>query len=119
MIPDGEPATAPLYRDQLVCITGSAITFVHYSFPLLAKKEVPLAGIDFIEARVPSVANGKWRIWGSGNLTTWFPLDASRPRRDRIFVATIRGRRTKIGFTVEDSARVIALLRSRGIDVRE
>jgi len=119
MAPDPQPGTPPLYRDRLVCITTSSITFFRYSFPLLSRKEVPFSDIDYVEARKPSLTNGKWRIWGSGNLTTWFPLDGARPSRDRIFVASLVGRRMKIGFTVEDSARVAALLRSQGVEVRE
>ncbi|HXX55795.1 MAG TPA: hypothetical protein VEI81_06850 [Methanoregula sp.] len=119
MTSDPQPGTPPLYRDRLVCITDSSITFFRYSFPFLGRKEVALSDIDHIVAAKPSLANGRWRIWGSGDLITWFPLDGARPSRDRIFIATLVGRRMKIGFTVEDSARVTALLRSRGIEVRE
>jgi len=119
MTSDPQPGTPPLYRDRLVCITASSITFFRYSFPFLTQKEVAFADIDHVEVRLPSLANGRWRIWGTGNFTTWFPLDGARPSRDRIFIATLVGRRMKIGFTVEDSARVTALFRSRGIEVRK
>ncbi|HVP97528.1 hypothetical protein [Methanoregula sp.] len=104
------PDPAVLYTDRLVTITGRGITFAAYSFPLGHNREVAFADIDHITVSEPSLLNGKWRIWGSGDLQTWFPLDIHRPSRDRIFVATLKSGRPRIGFTVEDSSRVIALL---------
>jgi hypothetical protein len=42
-------------------------------------------------------------------------MDSKRPSRDRIFVAQLRGRFRRIGFTVEDSQRVLNLLSERGL----
>jgi hypothetical protein len=38
-----------------------------------------------------------------------------RPNRDRLFVAFLRGRFRRIGFTVEDSKKVIEVLKARGL----
>ena len=107
-----------LYKDTLVCISGDSITFFRYSL-FLRKKTVPLSEIDHIDVKAPTVMNGKWRLWGTGNFTIWFPLDVSRPSRDRIFIATFRNQRMQIGFTVENSLDVIHILRSCMVDVRE
>ncbi len=104
-----------LYADHLVTITGESITFASYSFPFAGSRTVAFSDIDYIMAKEPSLISGKWRIWGSGDLRIWFPFDIHRPSRDRIFVASLKSRRTRIGFTVEDSSRVIALLEEHGL----
>jgi hypothetical protein len=104
-----------LYADRLVSVTRDSITFYRYSFPFLGKRTVALSDIDYIAIREPSLANGRWRIWGSGNLRTWFPFDLHRSSRDRIFVAFLKTRGMNIGFTVEDSARVLAVFRECGL----
>lgn len=74
-----------IYADNLIEITDRGVTFHHYYFPF-GDKRVEWSRISSIEARQPSVKTGSWRIWGTGNLSTWFPLDARRPRRDRILL---------------------------------
>lgn len=105
------------YADRLVSITGDRITLAAYSFPFAGSRKIPFADIEQIQVLEPSLANGRWRIWGSGDLRTWFPLDIHRPSRDRIFVARLKTGRTRIGFTVEDSARVITVLENLRVPV--
>ena len=106
---------AVLYADRQVSVTGDSITFNRYSFPLLGKRTVAFTDIDHIAIMEPSVANGRWRIWGSGNLNTWFPFDLHRPSRDRIFVAFLKTRGMNIGFTVEDSSMILPVFRKYGL----
>jgi hypothetical protein len=111
-----EPAgdSAILYSDNLVTITGNAITFKDYSL-LLKPRQVNFADIDHIDVLEPSLTTGKYRMWGSGNFTLWFPLDSGRSSRDKIFHAYLRVRGMNVGFTVENSAVVMAILRSKGL----
>ncbi|MEN6343126.1 MAG: hypothetical protein ABFC89_11280 [Methanospirillum sp.] len=111
---DPAGAAEPLYADRLVLIDGDAITFRRYSVLFCRSRRVPFAEIERITVRAPSLATGKWRLWGSGDLCTWFPLDWHRPSRDAIFLLERKGSRRRIGFSVEDSARVAAILRERG-----
>ncbi|MEN6518095.1 MAG: hypothetical protein ABFC38_07850 [Methanospirillum sp.] len=104
-----------LSADRLVRITGDSITFFRYSIPFFRSRRVPFAEIERITVREPELATGKWRIAGSGNLITRFPLDWDRPSRDAIFLLDLKNSRRKIGFTVEDSARVIDILRDLGL----
>jgi hypothetical protein len=99
-----------LYADGLITITPHAIVLHHYYFPFVSKT-VQLNNVERIEAREPTMMNGKWRIWGSGGFGWWFPLDFSRPTRDRIFLLKQKGKSFTIGFTVKDSARVENTLR--------
>lgn len=122
--PDAVPGTPAdptiLYEDRLVSISADAITFHHYAFPFFSSdRQVLFTDIHRIDAKKPDVLAGKWRIAGSGNLRIWFPLDWGRPSRDRIFHALLKTGGMNIGFTVEDSSRVISLLKEKGITVAE
>jgi hypothetical protein len=107
-----------LYQDLLVSISGDSITFHHYSFPFFSSdRQVFFRDILRIDVKKPDILSGKWRIGGSGNLRTWFPLDWSRPSRDRIFHAILKTGGLNIGFTVEDSSRVISILKEKGFPI--
>lgn len=106
---------AILYQDKLVELTDEAIVFHEYYFPFGTDKRLPWAEIERIEVRTPSFWTGSWRFWGTGDFRTWFPKDYGRASRDRIFLAVLRGKFRRIGFTVENSARVTELLAGRGL----
>lgn len=99
-----------LYSDSLVRLSEQGIAFLTSS-----SRTVPYSAIESVQSLEPTLRNGKWRIWGTGTLSTWFVFDGHRPSRDRIFVATIKGQTTKLGFTAEDSSRVETILRSKGL----
>ena len=104
-----------IYQDRLIEITDEELVFHHYYFPFGQDRRVPFSDIASIEAKKPSFFGGSWRIWGTGNFTTWFPCDFGRPFRDRIFVVKLRNTRRRIGFTVIDSEKVTTLLKSKGL----
>jgi len=114
-LPDEEKI---LYEDRLVIISENAITFRNYSL-LMRSRRVPFADIDHIDILEPSLTTGKWRLWGSGNFTMWFPLDGGRSSRDTIFHAFLRTRGMNIGFTVENSGAVVRILREYGLIGRD
>jgi hypothetical protein len=103
------------YKDALIEIDDREIIFHRYYFPTGTKKRVLLSDIESIEVRQPSTFGGSYRLWGSGDLRTWYPFDGNRPTRDKIFRATLRGRRIRIGFTVERSGEVIQIFKERGL----
>ena len=103
------------YQDALIEITDQEIIFRRYYFPTGTDKRVPLADIEGIEIRQPSTFVGKYRIWGTGDLRTWYPYDRHRSSRDKIFRATVRGSRVRIGFTVERPDEVIQIFKARGL----
>lgn len=104
-----------IYQDNLVSITEDTIIFEHYYFPTGKKKILPLADIEWIQVKKPTIRNGKWRIHGTGNFKTWFPRDKKRPTRDKIFFAKLRGRWVDIGFTVEDAGRVERIFKEKNL----
>lgn len=103
-----------IYADRLISITEESITFFAYSFPLKKSRRVTFADIDHITVTELSLSRGKWRIWGSGDPDTWFSLDTRRSARDRIFTAVLKNEGMNVGFTVEDSSRVLAIFREHG-----
>lgn len=104
-----------VYEDKLVEITDHEMVFKAYYFPFGNNKRVPWSQIESIEVLTPSVLNGSWRLWGSGNLRIYFPLDFRRPKRDKIFVASLHNSWPHIGFTVEDSQRVMEIFKRQGL----
>jgi hypothetical protein len=104
-----------IYKDSLIEVTDEEVVFHCYYFPFGGDRRVALSQIESIQARQPSIINGSWRLWGTGDFRTWFPLDGRRPGRDRIFLACLRGSSRRVGFTVEDSQKVTGILRERGL----
>ena len=103
------------YKDGLVEINDREIIFRRYYFPFGGDRHVSLGDIESIEVRPRSFWRGSWRIWGTGDLRTWFPLDWARPSRDRIFIAHLRGRFRRIGFTVKHSEEATKVLKEYGM----
>ena len=104
-----------LYSDKLVEISGSSILLRNYYIPFGSPKRIPVNRIEKIEAKKPTLFTGRWRLQGSGDFRVWFPLDVARPRRDKVFIITIAKKKTRVGFTVEDSERVLRILKDKGL----
>lgn len=103
-----------LYADRLVEISDEAILFRDYYFPF-GTRRVAFADIERIQARPATLMTGKWRVWGTGDFVTWFPADWYRPSRDTVFLLIKKRGTLRIGFTVEDSAKVKAILHTKGL----
>jgi hypothetical protein len=106
--------TEARYTDSFVTITDDTILFRRYGL-LGGNKSVSLVDIEKIVIKKPTVWNGKWRLHGTGDFRTWFPMDYNRQKRDYIFVAYIRNKWWRIGFTVENSSRVASILGEKGL----
>ena len=74
-----------------------------------------MSEIERIEIKEPTLLNGKHRIHGSGDFKTWFPRDGKRPSRDKIFIIILSNKRRRIGFTVEDSDKIITIFKAKGL----
>ena len=87
----------------------------NYYYPNGADKLVSVQDIEWIQTKEPSITNGKWRFWGTGNLHTWFASDYSRSIRDTIFVMKLKKKWWQVGFTVEDSVTAREALGKLGV----
>jgi hypothetical protein len=92
-----------IYKDSLLEISNDKIIFKNYYFPSLKPKEVPIESIEKVEVKEPSMRTGKYRYHGTGDFRTWYPLDAKRSKRDKIFFLFLNTQKVRIGFTSENS----------------
>jgi hypothetical protein len=63
---------ATIYKDSLIEITDTGLTLHRYYFPF-GDRYFAFDEFEEIEVLAPSIWRGRWRIWGSGDLRTWFP----------------------------------------------
>ena len=104
-----------IYEDRLVQISNDSILIKNYYFPLIGSKRVPFNKIESVTAEKPSLLKGKFRIWGTSNFVTWYPLDFARPSRDKIFIITLLGKTIRVGFTVKNSETVLRIFEQKGL----
>lgn len=103
-----------IYSDSLVEVYENGIRFHQYYFPF-GSKFVEFSDILSLGKKSPTLPNGKWRIWGTLDFRSWFPLDWGRSRRSSIFLLRLASQRIRIGFTVENAERFIEIMKSKGI----
>jgi hypothetical protein len=106
------------YADRLVELSRNGMVLHHYYFPGWSKK-ISYGNIERIEIRKATLRTGKWRIWGTGDMRTWFPADLDRPKRDRIFIIYLKDHWRRIGFTAEDPDHLTGALQQTGIPTIE
>jgi len=104
-----------IYSDDLVDVFENGIRLKRYYFPFAQSKFVKFADVVGMETKPPTLMNGRWRCWGTGDLATWFPLDWKRPKRSLIFFLRLSTQKVRIGFTVEHSEPFVEAMRSKGI----
>lgn len=104
-----------VYEDKLVKIFSDSILLKNYYLFSIGSKRIPFDRIRTITVEKLTPFAGKWRLQGSGDFRTWFPFDAKRPTRDKVFLVTLSDGRTRIGFTVEQSDVVLPLLKEKGL----
>jgi len=102
------------YKDKLIEVFDDTIVFKNYYFPT-GSKSIKFSRVQYVEEKPSTLWNGKWRLHGTGDFSTWFPADYSRPSRDKIFVMIVKNKYMRIGFTAENSAAVSELFKSRGL----
>ena len=108
-----------IYSDKLVDVDDEGIRLKKYYFPIGMTKFVKFRNVLKMEEKQSTLANGKWRYWGTGDFVTWFPLDWHRSGRDVIFFIQLSTQSTRIGFTVEDSMAFIEAVESKGIRIEK
>ncbi len=101
-----------LYADRLVEVDEQGMRLKNYYFPF-GSKYIRFDQVKSWSQQPATLLNGKWRIWGSGDLRTWFPLDWQRPQRDTIFFLTLTTQNNRIGFTVEHTEPFLAQIKNK------
>jgi hypothetical protein len=75
------PSSESSYDDGRIACDGAGLT-IRWYYPWGAKR-IPYRAIRSAEAFPLRRLWGKWRIWGSGDLRSWYHLDGSRPGKQR------------------------------------
>jgi hypothetical protein len=101
-----------LYEDGQVRLDRSGITIRRYYFPFATGKRIPYMRIRDVQGRRMGALTGKGRLWGSGDLRHWAPLDLGRWRKETAVVLDL-GRHIRPTFTPDDPDRVLAILREQ------
>lgn len=73
------------YDDGLIAGNAEEIEIRRYYFPV-GSKHVTYGRIRGLKRVEMSPLRGKWRIWGTGNLSLWANLDAKRPQKQVAFI---------------------------------
>jgi hypothetical protein len=104
-----------IYKDNLTEISNDSILIKNYYFPIIGSKRVLFKNIESVTAEQPSLSNGKFRIWGTRNFATWYPMDFFRSRRDKIFIINLVGKTISVGLTVKSSEAVFQIFEKNGL----
>ena len=105
----GFVADEVLYNDGLVELDRQGITLRRYYFPIATSKHIAYTDIRGVRLRPMGVWTGKGRLWGSGDLRHWAPLDPHRPRKTTAIILDL-GTFIRPAFSPDDPERVFALL---------
>jgi hypothetical protein len=101
-----------LYDDGCVALDEAELTLRRYYFPLATAKRIPYHRIQSITERPIGPLTGKGRVWGSGDLRHWAPLDLRRPGKSTALVLDVGGWFLP-SLTPEDPQRVLSIVRER------
>lgn len=105
------------YQDRFLTLDDDGVTIRWYYFPA-GTKRIPWRDLERVEEHDlrGRITNGRWRIWGSGDLRHWFHLDWGRPGKDTAFVLHV-GKWTRPVVTPAEPETFRRLLLERGVRV--
>lgn len=98
-----------LYDDGLVTLDSDGLTIQGYYFPLGTSKRIPYVQIKGVQEWRMGPLTGKGRVWGSGDLRHWWPLDWRRSEKEKALILDL-GTGWMPAITPDDPDRVLALL---------
>ncbi|HLG67198.1 MAG TPA: hypothetical protein VKV36_04925 [Acidimicrobiales bacterium] len=96
-----------LYDDGRIACDDEGITIRWYY--LWGARRIPYRAIRAVRTYPLSLARGKWRIWGSGDLAHWYNLDRTRPTKQTGIEIDL-GRRIVPCITPDDAAAVTHII---------
>lgn len=99
-----------LCDDGLIELDPDGLTIRQYYFPFGTSKRIPYTRIKSVRERQMGPLTGKGRVWGSGDLRHWSPLDVHRSQKEKALILDI-GVWFRPVITPNDPALVLAILR--------
>lgn len=104
------------YDDGGVALTGDTLVIRRYYFPF-GDKRIPYSKMEQVRRLPMSGLTGRYRIWGSGDFTHWYNLDAGRPGKSVKFVIQTSGGRFRPVITPDDPDAVQTEFAAHGVNV--
>ncbi|MET0315642.1 MAG: hypothetical protein ABW188_02360 [Rhodococcus fascians] len=101
---------AATYDDGLVLLDQQAITLRRYHFPSGTSKVIPLRSVRGYRTEALGLVLNRFRIWGSGDMRRWLPLDVWRPTKSTLVTLDVPGTRPSPAFTPVRAKEFTALL---------
>jgi len=98
-----------LYDDGLVQLDSYGLTIRRYYFPFGTSKRIPYPRIRGVQERRFGQLTGKLRLWGSGDLRHWLPLDTNRFQKEKAIILKLGGWWRPM-ITPDEPDRVLAIL---------
>jgi hypothetical protein len=98
------------YDDGLIQLDRHAITLRRYHFPSGTSKVIPLSSVRGYTAAPLRVWQDRFRVWGSGDLRRWLPMDLRRPLKSTVITLDVAGAFPKPACTPERPAEFTAML---------
>ncbi|MBV8161300.1 MAG: hypothetical protein JO265_10290 [Acidimicrobiia bacterium] len=77
---------------------------------LWGHKTIPYRAVRSVNTWPLTRVRGKWRLWGSGDLTHWYNLDPTRPSKETALELDTGGR-IRPTITPDDPDAVLGILR--------
>ncbi|MET9628130.1 hypothetical protein ABZX92_11775 [Lentzea sp. NPDC006480] len=105
------------YDDGLIACNDTELVIRRYYFPFGLAKRVRYDRIRSARWFKMTALTGRYRAWGSGNLTQWFNLDWRRHRKSAGLVLDLGGRMQPV-ITPDDVDQVLAVLAAHGVERR-
>ncbi|MBK7230667.1 MAG: hypothetical protein IPH97_17765 [Ignavibacteriales bacterium] len=72
-----------LYIDRLVRISETSITFFNYYYPSSKSLTVPFHNVKKVVSLIPTLLNGKYRLWGTSSFLPGFQKILREARETR------------------------------------
>lgn len=102
------------YDDGLLACQDVELVIRRYYFPFGLAKRVRYDRIRSVRQYALTGMTGKYRFWGSGNLTKWFNLDVRRHRKSVGIVLDLGGPMQPV-VTPVDADQFLAALAAHGV----
>ena len=107
-----------VYSDKRIEVGDTGVRMKWYYFPF-GTKTVAFNAIDRVleHDMGTGAGGGRWRIWGSGDLKHWMPLDSARRRKTWMYIFILNGSRMRPCLTPDEPEAFKAALTAAGVSI--
>ena len=111
----GEAAALDYDDGRISCTVSGLVVRMYYPW---GSKKIAYKSIQAVRLRTMGTWSGQLRIWGSGDFRHWLNLDVTRTKKTQALEIDL-GKKVVPVITPDDTDRVVEVLRSHGVVVRD